>query len=108
VIPTSVIDSLLFYVKENVLSPYLDINDNNVLQSLEINNIHTNKGNLIQDYLRIFNIVIYEMECEGVREEIFEEMDSMYLIIESLKKREKAIEDITTDVLKRREDCCCY
>jgi hypothetical protein len=102
VIPISVIDSISFYIKTKKLSTFLDCNDNNVLQSLEVNDIHTNNGDVIKVFLRIFKMAIYEMEKSG----LIDEIDNIKVITKSLKKRKEAIDNITTDVLKRLENCC--
>ena len=102
-------ENIAYYAKEDALSGNLSIDDYDLIHELDIDEIHSNKNGVLEKFLRIFQNVIMDLEGESYNEEEgFEDRCNIYEIIDALKKRKQAINDITIDVLKRREECCYY
>ena len=96
VISPSIMENIAFYTRK--LSNNLSYNK---LQNLNVNDIHTNQDNVIDNFMNIFNNALEEEEEE-------EDRDNLYEIVDALNKRKNTIQQIKYDVLKRREECCCY
>ena len=108
-IPASIMESIKYYAEEDVLENNISSEEYDKLKTLNVNHIHTNKKDVIDDFVEIFQSALRDLEGESFDEEAgLEDRDNLYEMIEALKKRKKAIQDITLDVLKRREECCCY
>ena len=108
-IPARTMQSIRYYAEENILTNNISYQDNELLKSISVDQIHTNENNAIDKFVVIFQNALQDLEGESFdEEEGLEDRDSLYEMIEALKKRKKAIQDITNDVLKRREECCCY
>lgn len=102
-------ESIKYYAEEDVLKNNISFEELDLLKSLDVDNIHTNKNNVIDKFVSIFQSALQDLEGESFDEEGgLEDRENLYEMIEALNKRKKAIQDITTDVLKRREECCCY
>ena len=95
VISSSIMENIAFYTRK--LSSNLCYKK---LHSLNVNDIHTNQGNVIDVFMDIFKNALEEQEEE--------DLDNLYEIIDALDKRKQTIQQINYDVLKRREECCCY
>lgn len=122
VTPVKVLQNISYLMNENILDNYLSKEDLMKLKNLNVGHIHTNTGNVIDEYERLFekankkletiigvNTVTSIIMCDNTQEErLFDLMNILYEIIESLKNRKDAIRNITMDVLKKREECCCY
>ena len=96
VISPSIMENIAFYTRK--LSNNLSYNK---LQNLNVNDIHTNKGNAIDMFIDIFKDALEEEKEE-------EDRDNLSEIVDALDKRKRTIQQIKYDVLKRREECCCY
>ncbi len=108
-IPATVIESIQYYAEENVLANNISYQEYDLLKTLDVNQIHTNEKNVIDKFVTIFQSALQDLEGESFDEEAgLEDRDNLYEMIDALHKRKKAIQDITYDVLKRREECCCY
>ena len=84
VIPASIMESISYYIKESS-------------DDLNMDDIHFGRNGAIDTFMRIFkNLLDGELET---REEIHD-------ILDALNKRKQAIQDITNDVMKRREEGC--
>jgi hypothetical protein len=122
VTPVEVLQNILYLINENILDNYLSKEDLMKLKNLNVGHIHTNTSNVIDEYERLFekanqkletiigmntdtSIIIYDDTQEYI---LFDIMNMLYEIIKSLKNRKDAIRNITMDVLKKREECCCY
>ena len=107
VIPNDIMENIAYYATEDVLSGNLSIVDYENIHNLRVEEIHSNKNNVIEKFLEIFQNALYDLEGESFDEEQgLEDRVNIYEIIEALKKRKQAIYDITIDVLKKREECC--
>jgi len=107
-IPATIMESIQYYAQEDVLANNISFQDYNLLKTLDVNQIHTNEKNVIDKFVSIFESALQDLEGESFDKEAVEDRDNLYEMIEALNKRKKAIQDITLDVLKRREECCCY
>lgn len=109
VIPVSIMENIQYYVEEDVLKNNISFQEYGLLKNLNVDNIHTNENNVIDKFVVIFTSALQNLEGESFdEEEGLEDRENLHEIIEALQKRKKAIKDITFDVLKRREECCCY
>ena len=121
VTPIEVLQNISTLICENMLDNYLSKEDLITLKKLNVTHIHTNTGNVIDEYERLFEKANQKLEatlgvntvtsiiiCGKQEESSFDLMNMLYEIIESLKNRKDAIRNITMDVLKKREECCCY
>lgn len=109
IIPESIMDSIHYYAEENVLVNNISYQEYDLLKTLDVNHIHTNEKNAIDKFVVIFQSALQNLEGESFDEEVgLKDRDKLYEMIDALNKRKKAIQDITYDVLKRREECCCY
>lgn len=108
-IPATIIESIKYYAQEDVLANNISSQEYDLLKTLDVTHIHTNEKNVIDKFMSIFQSALQDLEGESFDEEAgLEDRDNLYEMIEALNKRKKAIQDITLDVLKRREECCCY
>ena len=106
---TRIMESIKYYAEEDVLVNNISYQEYDLLKTLDVNQIHTNEKNVIDNFVSIFQSALQDLEGESFDEEAgLEDRDNLYEMIEALNKRKKAIKDITLDVLKRREECCCY
>ena len=101
IIPATIMESIKYYAEEDVLANNISYQEYDLLKTLDVTHIHTNEKNVIDKFVSIFQSALKNLEGE-------EDRDNLYEMIEALNKRKKAIQDITLDVLKRREECCCY
>jgi hypothetical protein len=110
VIPLEVIQNISHLICENLLDNYLSAEDLGKLRTLNADQIHSNKDDVIDEYERLFGNAVQELESTSDHEEEphFDILDNLYEIQEALKKRKEAIKHITMDVLRKREECCCY
>jgi hypothetical protein len=121
VTPIEVLQNISNLICENMLDNYLSKEDLMKLKNLNVGHIHNNTGNVIDEYERLFEKANQKLEltlgvntvtsiiiCGEQEESSFDLMNMLYEIIESLKNRKDAIRNITMDVLKKREECCCY
>jgi hypothetical protein len=108
-IPVRIMESIKYYAQEDVLANNISYQEYDLLKTLDVTHIHTNEKNVIDKFVSIFQSALQDLEGESFDEEAgLEDRDNLYEIIEALNMRKKAIQDITLDVLKRREECCCY
>jgi hypothetical protein len=109
-IPINIIKNINFYTnEENALINFISHKEYTLLKTLDVDQIHTNEKNVIDMFVLIFQSALHDLEGESFDEEAgLEDRDNLYEIIEALNKRKMAIQSITYDVLKRREECCCY
>ena len=109
IIPETIMENIQYYAEEDVLVNNISYQEYDLLKTLDVNHIHTNKKNVIDKFVSIFQSALQDLEGESFDEEAgLEDRENLYEMIEALNKRKKAIQDITLDVLKRREECCCY
>lgn len=108
-IPATIMEFIKYYAEEDVLANNISYQEYDLLKTLDVNQIHTNEKNVIDKFMSIFQSALQDLEGESFDEEAdIDDIDNLYEMIEALNKRKKAIQDITLDVLKRREECCCY
>ena len=108
-IPVRIMESIKYYAQEDVLANNISYQEYDLLKTLDVTHIHTNEKTVIDKFVSIFQSALQDLEGESFDEEAgLEDRDNLYEIIEALNMRKKAIQDITLDVLKRREECCCY
>ena len=106
---TRIMESIKYYAEEEILLNNISHQEYKLLKTLDVDHIHTNKNNVIDKFVAIFQSALQDLEGESFDEEAgLEDRDNLYEMIDALNMRKKAIQDITLDVLKRREDCCCY
>lgn len=105
-IPVTIMKSIKYYTEEDVLTKKISYQQYVLLKTLDVNQIHTNEKNVIDKFVGIFQSALQDLE--GEEEEGLEDRANLNEMIGALIKRNKAIQDITNDVLKRREECCCY
>ena len=103
IIPVKIMDRIKYYAEEGVLTSNISFQESELLKTLNVEQIHTNENNVIDKILKIFQSALQDFEKKGG----LEDRDTLCDIIEALNKRKEAIQSITNDVLKRREDCCC-
>jgi len=115
VTPDEVFQNISYLIYENILEEHLSKEDFMKLKNLNVEHIHTNMGNVIDEYERLFEKANQKLkltlDVNTVTTIIIHDeyiMNMLYEIIESLKNRKDAIRNITMDVLKKREECCCY
>ena len=98
VIPRETMDDIIYYSSLNN-NRYLSYEDEQLLEKLNVNDIHFDNNNAINRYHKIFSNVYASMIGENSDEEL---TNDIYLIMKALEDRKQAIKDITFDVLKRR------
>lgn len=109
IIPEDLMDAILYFIQEDILSGNLDYRDNERLKTLNVEDIHANKNDAIENFIGIFSRALENLEGESYdEEEGLENRELLHKIIESLNKRKDAINKIVIDVLKNRENCCLY
>ena len=102
-------ESIQYYAQEDGLKFIISCLEYKKLKTLDVDHIHSNKNNVIEKFVAIFEKVLKDLEDETSENYgLANDVANLSEIIDALKKREKAIQDITLDVLKRREECCCY
>ena len=98
VITIETMDDIIYYCSpEN--NRYLSYEDEQLLEKLNINDIHFDSNNEINQYHKIFSNVYASMIEENSDEEL---TNDIYLIMKALEDRKQAIKDITFDILKKR------
>lgn len=109
IIPARIMENIQYYAEEDVLSNNLSNQEYDLLKTLIVDQIHTNDKNVIDKFVAIFQSALQDLEGESFDEEGgLTDRDNLHEMIDALKKRKKAIQDITIDVLKRHEECCCF
>ena len=98
VIPRETMDDIIYYSSLNN-NRYLSYEDEQLLEKLNVNDIHFDNNNAINRYHKIFSNVYASMIGENSDEEL---TNDIYLIMKALEDRKQAIKDITFDVLKKR------
>ena len=98
VIPRETMDDIIYYSSLNN-NRYLSYEDEQLLEKLNVNDIHFDNNNTINLYHKIFSNVYASMIGENSDEEL---TNDIYLIMKALEDRKQAIKDITFDVLKKR------
>ena len=99
VIPRETMDDIIYYSSLNN-NRYLSYEDKKLLEKLNVNDIHFDNNNAINQYHKIFSNVYASMIGEYNSDE--ELTNDIYLIMKALEDRKQAIKDITFDVLKKR------
>ena len=98
VIPRETMDDIIYYCTPDN-NRYLSYADEQLLEKLNVNDIHFDNNNAINRYHNIFSNVYASMIGENSDEEL---TNDIYLIMKALEDRKQAIKDITFDVLKKR------
>jgi hypothetical protein len=98
VIPRETMDDIIYYCTPDN-NRYLSYEDEQLLEKLNVNDIHFDNNNAINQYHKIFSNVYATMIGENSDEEL---TNDIYLIMKALEDRKQAIKDITFDVLKKR------
>ena len=98
VIPRETMDDIIYYSSLNN-NRYLSYEDEQLLEKLNVNDIHFDNNNAINRYHKIFSNVYASMIGENSDEEL---TNDIYLIMKALEDRKQAIKNITFDVLKKR------
>ena len=98
VIPRETMDDIIYYSTLNN-NRYLSYEDEQLLEKLNVNDIHFDNNNTINLYHKIFSNVYASMIGENSDEEL---TNDIYLIMKALEDRKQAIKNITFDVLKKR------
>lgn len=98
VIPRETMDDIIYYCTPDN-NRYLSYEDEQLLEKLNVNDIHFDNNNAINQYHKIFSNVYANMIEENSDEEL---TNDIYLIMKALEDRKQAIKDITFDVLKKR------
>jgi hypothetical protein len=98
VISRETMDDIIYYCTPDN-NRYLSYEDEQLLEKLNVNDIHFDHNNSINLYHKIFSNVYASMIGENSDEEL---TNDIYLIMKALEDRKQAIKDITFDVLKRR------
>ena len=98
VIPRETMDDIIYYSGSDN-NQYLSYEDEQLLEKLNVNDIHFDNNNAINQYHKIFSNVYSSMIGENSDEEL---TNDIYLIMKALEYRKQAIKDITFDVLKKR------
>jgi len=98
VIPRETMDDIIYYCSPDN-NRYLSYEDDQLLEKLNVNDIHFDHNNAINRYHKIFSNVYASMIGENSDEEL---TNDIYLIMKALEDRKQAIKDITFDVLKKR------
>ena len=98
VIPRETMDDIIYYCSPDN-NRYLSYEDEQLLEKLNVNDIHFDNNNAINQYHKIFSNVYACMIGENSDEEL---TNDIYLIMKALEDRKQAIKDITFDVLKKR------
>jgi hypothetical protein len=112
-IPDFMMEDIKFYVeKYQYMDCIISKEEYDLLKTLDINKIHTNENNVIDKFVAIFQNAYKYLEQSQYDEvdELGEEIPDVRImkhLVDALNNRKKAIQDITNDVLKKREDCCC-
>ena len=99
VIPRETMDDIIYYSTPDN-NRYLSYEDKKLLENLNVNDIHFDNNNAINQYHKIFSNVYASMIGEYNSDE--ELTNDIYLIMKALEDRKQAIKDITFDVLKKR------
>lgn len=99
VIPRETMDDIIYYCSPDN-NRYLSYEDEILLEKLNVNDIHFDNNNAINQYHKIFSNVYATMIGEYNSDE--ELTNDIYLIMKALEDRKQAIKDITFDVLKKR------
>ena len=99
VISRDTMDDIIYYSKSDN-NRYLSYEDEKLLKKLDVNDIHFDNNNAINQYHKIFSNVYASMIGEYNSDE--ELTNDIYLIMKALEDRKQAIKDITFDVLKKR------
>ena len=99
VISRETMDDIIYYCDPNN-NRYLSYEDENLLEKLNVNDIHFDNNNAINQYHKIFSNVYATMIGEYNSDE--ELTNDIYLIMKALEDRKQTIKDITFDVLKKR------
>ena len=98
VIPRETMDDIIYYCSPDN-NRYLSYEDQKLLEKLNVNDIHFDNNNAINQYHKIFSNVYASMIGENSDEEL---TNDIYLIMKALEDRKQAIKNITFDVLKKR------
>ena len=98
VITRETMDDIIYYCSPDN-NRYLSYEDEQLLEKLNVNDIHFDSNNAINQYHKIFSNVYASMIEENSDEEL---TNDIYLIMKALEDRKQAIKDITFDVLKKR------
>jgi predicted nucleotidyltransferase len=98
VITRETMDDIIYYCSPDN-NRYLSYEDEQLLEKLNVNDIHFDNNNAINQYHKIFSNVYASMIGENSDEEL---TNDIYLIMKALEDRKQAIKDITFDVLKKR------
>jgi hypothetical protein len=98
VISRDTMDDIIYYCSPDN-NRYLSYEDEQLLEKLNVNDIHFDNNNAINQYHKIFSNVYASMIGENSDEEL---TNDIYLIMKALEDRKQAIKDITFDVLKKR------
>ena len=98
VITRETMDDIIYYCSPDN-NRYLSFEDEQLLEKLNVNDIHFDNNNAINQYHKIFSNVYASMIVENSDEEL---TNDIYLIMKALEDRKQAIKDITFDVLKKR------
>ena len=98
IIPRDTMDDIIYYSAPDN-NRYLSYEDEQLLEKLNVNDIHFDNNNAINQYHKIFSNVYACMIGENSDEEL---TNDIYLIMKALEDRKQAIKDITFDVLKKR------
>jgi hypothetical protein len=99
VIPRETMDDIIYYCTPDN-NRYFSYEDEQLLEKLNVNDIHFDNNNAINQYHKIFSNVYATMIGEYNSDE--ELTNDIYLIMKALEDRKQAIKDITFDVLKKR------
>lgn len=112
-IPDFMMEDIKFYVEEyKYMDCIISKEEYDLLKTLDINKIHINENSVIDKFVAIFQNAYKYLEQSQYDEvdELGEEIPDVRImkhLVDALNKRKKAIQDITNDVLKKREECCC-
>jgi hypothetical protein len=98
VITRETMDDIIYYCSPDN-NRYLSYEDEQLLEKLNVNDIHFDSNNSINQYHKIFSNVYASMIEENSDEEL---TNDIYLIMKALEDRKQAIKNITFDVLKKR------
>ena len=99
VIPRETMDDIIYYCGPDN-NRYLSYEDQKLLEKLNVNDIHFDNNNAINQYHKIFSNVYASMIGEYNSDEAL--TNDIYLIMKALEDRKQAIKNITFDVLKKR------
>ena len=100
VVPDRIMKLVSFYTNCDDLALYMTPEEFILFRKLNPNDIHFNCNNIIDEYCRIFRIILDEIQGPT-----YSSKNGIVETIVALEKRKRTINDIENEVLKKYEMC---